>query len=120
MELRDKEELRSEILQSWLRNAWVYPLQGPDNRPYLRLTPGGRRKMRRRIVELEETRGVRGGDLARQEEAGTLPAERDKLELAMMVQAYTTERRFIESRGGSLGTPAVTLDEEPDDEGAGG
>jgi hypothetical protein len=38
----------------------------------------------------------------------------------MMVQAYATERRFIESRGGSLGTPAVTLDKEPDDEGAGG
>jgi hypothetical protein len=29
----------------------------------------------------------------------------------MMVQAYTSERRFIESQGGSLGTPAVTLDE---------
>ena len=76
--------------------------------------------MRRRIGELEETLGVRGGDLARQEEAGTLPAERDKVELAMMVQAYATERRFIESQGGSLGTPAVTLEEEPDDEGAGG
>jgi hypothetical protein len=120
MELRNKEELRNEILQSWLRNAWVYPLQGPDDRTYLRLTPGGRLKMRRRIGELEETLGVRGGDLARQEEAGTLPAERDKLELAMMVQAYATERRFIESQGGSLGTPAVTLEEEPDDEGAGG
>jgi hypothetical protein len=120
MELRNIEELRNEILQSWLRNAWVYPLQGPDDRTYLRLTPGGRLKMRRRIGELEETLGVTGGDLARQEEAGTLPAERDKLELAMMVQAYATERRFIESRGGSLGTPAVTLDEEPDDEGAGG
>jgi hypothetical protein len=120
MELRNKEELRNEILQSWLRNAWVYPLQGPDDRTYLRLTPGGRLKMRRRIGELEETLGVKGGELARQEEAGTLPAERDKLELAMMVQAYATERRFIESRGGSLGTPAVTLDKEPDDEGAGG
>jgi hypothetical protein len=120
MELRNKEELRNEILQSWLRNAWVYPLQGPDDRTYLRLTPGGRLKMRRRIGEMEETLGVKGRDLARQEESGTLPAERDKLELAMMVQAYASERRFIESQGGSLGTPAVTLEEEPDDEGAGG
>ncbi len=120
MELRNKDDLRSEILQSWLRNAWVYPLQGPDDRTYLRLTPGGRLKMRRRIGELEGTLGVSGEDLARQEEAGTLPAERDRLELAMMVQAYATERRFIESRGGSLGTPAVTLEGEPDDEGAGG
>jgi len=116
MELRGKEELRNEILQSWLRNAWVYPLQGPDDRTYLRLTPGGRLKMRRRIGELEETLGVKGGDLAKQEEAGTLPAERDKLELAMMVHAYATERRFIESQGGALGTPAVALEEEPDDE----
>jgi hypothetical protein len=120
MELRNKEELRNEILQSWLRNAWVYPLQGPGDRTYLRLTPGGRLKMRRRIGELEETLDVKGEDLAKQEEAGTLPAERDKLELAMMVQAYATERRFIESQGGALGTPAVTLEEEPDDEGAGG
>ena len=118
MELKNKEELRSEILQAWLRNAWVYPLQGPDDRTYLRPTPGGRLKMRRRIGELEATLGVKGEDLARQEEAGTLPAERDRLELAMMVQAYATERRFIESQGGSLGTPAVTLEE--DDEGAGG
>ena len=120
MELGNKEELRSEILQSWLRNAWVYPLQGPGDRTYLRLTPGGRLKMRRRIGELEGTLGVKGEDLARQEEAGTLPAERDRLELAMMVQAYASERRFIESQGGSLGTPAVTLEEEPDDEGGGG
>ena len=120
MELTNKEELRSEILQSWLRNAWVYPLQGPDGRTYLRLTPGGRLKMRKRIGELEGTLGVKGGDLARQEEAGTLPLERDKVELAMMVQAYAFERRFIESRGGSLGTPAVALEEEPDDEGSGG
>ena len=120
MELGNIEELRSEILQSWLRNAWVYPLQGPDDRTYLRLTPGGRLKMRRRIGELERTLGVRGEDLARQEEAGTLPAERDRLELAMMVQAYSTERRFIESQGGSLGTPVVTLEEETDDEGVGG
>ena len=120
MELRNKEELRSEILQAWLRNAWVYPLQGPDDRTYLRLTPGGRLKMRRRIGELEETLGVKGEDLARQEEAGTLPAEHNRLELAMMVQAYATERRFIESQGASLGTPVVTMEEEPDDAGAGG
>jgi hypothetical protein len=119
MELRDKEQLRNEILQSWLRSAWVYPLQGPDERTYLRLTPGGRLKMRRRIGELEETLGVEGEDLARQEEAGTLPAEREKLELAMMVQAYASERRFIQSQGGSLGTPAVTL-EEPGGEAADG
>ena len=117
MELRNKEELRNEILQSWLRDAWVYPLQSSDDRTYLRLTPGGRLKMRRRIGELEESLGVKGGDLARQEEAGTLPAERDKLELAMMVQAYTSERRFIESRGATLGTPAVALGEEADDKG---
>jgi hypothetical protein len=117
MELRNKEELRNEILQSWLRDAWVYPLQGSDDRTYLRLTPGGRLKMRRRIGELEESLGVKGGDLAGQEEAGTLPAERDKLELAMMVQAYTSERRFIESRGATLGTPAVALGEESDDKG---
>jgi hypothetical protein len=75
--------------------------------------------MRRRIAELEKTLGVEGEELARQEEEGSLPAERDRLELAMMVQAYTSERRFIESQGGSLGTPAVTL-EEPGDEDAEG
>ena len=74
--------------------------------------------MRRRIGELEKSLGVEGGELARQEEAGTLPAERDRLELAMMVQAYTTERRYIQSQGGALGTPAVAL-EEPGAEGAG-
>jgi hypothetical protein len=121
MELKNKEQLRNEILQSWLRSAWVYPLQGPDDRTYLRLTPGGRLRMRRRISELEETLGVEGGDLARQEEeeAGALPAERDKLELAMMVQAYTSERRFIESQGAALGTPAVTLEEESGEESPG-
>ena len=119
MDLGNKEELRNEILQSWLRNAWVYPVQGPGERTYLRLTPGGRLKMRRRIGELEGALGVKGEDLARQEETGKLPAERDKLELAMMVQAYTQERRFIQSQGGSLGTPAVTL-EEPGGEGADG
>ena len=115
MELKDKGQLRNEILQSWLKNAWVYPQQGPEERTYLRLTPGGRLKMRRRIGELEKTLGVGGGDLAKQEEAGTLPAERDKLELAMMVQAYTSERQFIQSQGGSLGTPVVTLEESGED-----
>ncbi len=117
MDLKNKEQLRNEILQSWLRSAWVYPLQGPDDRTYLRLTPGGRLKMRRRIGELEKSLGAKGEELARQEEAGTLPADRDKLELAMMVQAYTSERRFIESRGGTLGTPAVELEDEAEDEG---
>ena len=113
MELRSTEDLRNEILQSWLRSAWVYPVQGPEERTYLRLTPGGRLKMRRRIGELEASLGVKGDDLVRQEEAGTLPADRDKLELAMMVQSYTSERRFIESQGASLGTPAVELEDEP-------
>jgi hypothetical protein len=117
MELKDTGQLRNEILQAWLRSAWVYPVQGPEERTYLRLTPGGRLKMRRRIGELEEALGVEGEELARQEEAGSLPAEREKLELAMMVQAYTSERRFIQSQGGSLGTPAVAL-EEPDGEDA--
>ena len=119
MELRDKGQLRNEILQSWLKNAWVYPLQGPEERTYLRLTPGGRLKMRRRIGELESTLGVEGSDLLKQEEAGTLPVERDKLELAMMVQAYTSERRFIESQGTSLGTAAVTLKDDATLEGSG-
>ena len=116
MELRNKEELRNEILQYWLRSAWVYPIEGPDERTYLRLTPGGRLKMRRRIGELERALGVDGKELARQEEAGTLPVERDNLELAMMTQAYTSERRFIESQGTSLGTAAITL-EDPTPEG---
>ena len=111
MELRNKEEIRNEILQFWLRSAWVYPMQGPDEQTYLRLTPGGRLKIRRKIGELESALGESGEDLAKQEEAGTLPAERDRLELAMMVQAYTSERRFIQSQGGSLGTPAVTYEE---------
>ncbi len=117
MELRNKEELRSEILQYWLRSAWVYPTQGPDERTYLRLTPGGRLKMRRRISELEKDLGVEGVELAKQEEAGTLPAslERDRLELAMMVQAYDSERRFMQSQGAALGTPAVIL-ESPGEE----
>ncbi len=116
MELKDPNQLKNEILQSWLRSAWVYPLQGPDERTYLRLTPGGRLKMRRRIAELEEALGVEGEELARQEEAGSLPAERDKLELAMMVQAYSSERRFIQSQGGALGTPAVTIEEQAAEE----
>jgi hypothetical protein len=116
MELRNKEELRSEILQSWLRSAWVYPFQGPDERTYLRLTPGGRLKIRRRIGELERSLGVEGTELARQEQAGTLPAERDRLELAMMVQAYDTERRLMQSQGAILGTPAVTLEEQGEED----
>ena len=116
MELKDKEQLKTEILQSWIKNAWMYPVQGPEDRVFLRTTPGGRLKMRRRIGELEKSLSVKGEDVSKQEEAGTLPAERDKLELAMMVQAYTSERRFIESQGGALGTPAVALDEEPGDE----
>src|SRR5215204_1687824 len=115
MELRNKEELRSEILQYWLRSAWVYPVEGPDERTYLRLTPGGRLKMRRRIGELEKALGAEGTELARQEEAGTLPIERDKLELAMMVHAYDSERRLIQSEGATLGTPVVTL-EDPEGE----
>jgi hypothetical protein len=116
MELRNKEELRSEILQSWLRSAWVYPFQGPDERTYLRLTPGGRLKIRRRMGELERSLGVEGTELARQEQAGTLPAERDRLELAMMVQAYDTERRLMQSQGAILGTPAVTLEEQGEED----
>jgi transposase InsO family protein len=116
MELRNKEELRSEILQSWLRSAWVYPFQGPDERTYLRLTPGGRLKMRRRIGELERVLGVEGTELARQEQAGTLAAERDRLELAMMVQAYDTERRLMQSQGAILGTPVVTLEEQAEED----
>jgi hypothetical protein len=116
MELKNKEELRNEILQYWLRSAWVYPFEGPDERTYLRLTPGGRLKLRRRIGELERSLGVEGAELARQDEAGTLPVERDRLELAMMVQAYDTERRLLGSQGAALGTPAVSLQEETEEE----
>ncbi len=116
MELQNKEQLKTEILQSWLKSAWVYPMNTPDDRPLLRLTPGGRLKMRRRIGEFERALGVTGSEVARQEEAGTLPVERDILELAMMVQAYTSERRFIESLGMPLGTAAVTL-EDPEETG---
>ena len=116
MELKNKEQLKTEILQSWLRSAWVYPMQGPENQTFLRLTPGGRLKMRRRIGDIEESLGVKGNEVLKQEEARTLPAERDKLELAMMVQAYTSERRFMESQGTSLGTAAVTLEEDAPEE----
>ena len=78
MELKDTGQLRNEILQTWLKSAWVYPVQGPEERTYLRLTPGGRLKMRRRIGELEEALGIEGEELARQEEAGSLPAERER------------------------------------------
>jgi hypothetical protein len=111
MELKDKEQLKTEILQTWLRSAWVFPVQGPEEKTVLRLTPGGRLKMRRRIGEFERDLGVKGDDVARQDEAGTLPVERDKVELAMMVQAYASERRFIESQGTSLGTAVVTLED---------
>ena len=111
MELKNKEDLRAEILQLWLKSAWVYPMEGPDGQTYLRLTPGGRLKMRRRIPELEESLGVSGSELAEQEDAGTLPAEREKLELAMMVQSYTSERQFMQSQGNVLGTPAVEIKE---------
>jgi hypothetical protein len=116
MELKNKEQLKTEILQSWLKSAWVYPMQGPEDQTILRLTPGGRLKMRRRIGELEKSLRVKGSDVSKQEEAGTLPVERDNLELAMMIQAYTSERRFIESQGTSLGTAAITL-EDPTPEG---
>ncbi|MDP8940305.1 MAG: hypothetical protein M3N10_08445 [Actinomycetota bacterium] len=116
MELRNKEEIRTDILQSWLKSAWVYPAEGPGGQTYLRLTPGGRLKMRRRIRELESSLGVDGAALAKQEEEGSLPAEHDKLELAMMVQSYTSERRFIQSQGGALGTPAVEMQEAEETE----
>lgn len=112
MELRSKEEIRNEILQRWLRNAWIYPVEGEDNQTYLRPTPGGRLKMRRRIGELEGSLGVSGGELARQDDEGTLPADPERLELAMMVQAYTSERQFIQGQGTPLGTPAVELEDE--------
>ena len=115
VDLKNKDQLKTEILQSWLKSAWVYPVRGPEDKVYMRLTPGGRLKMRRRIGELENALGAKGTDLAKEDEAGTLPLERDRLELAMMVQAYTSERRFIESQGASLGTAAVTLGEaEPE------
>ena len=112
MELKNKEQLKTEILQAWVKNAWVYPVRGSENRNFLRLTPGGRLKMRRRIGEFERSLGVKGSDILKQEEAGTLPIERDKLELAMMIQAYLSERRIIESQGTTLGTSAITFEED--------
>ena len=111
MELKNKEQLKTEILQAWLRSAWVYPMRGPQEQTVLRLTPGGRLKMRRRIGALENALGIKANDALKQEEAGTLPVERDQLELAMMVQAYASERQFIQSQGTSLGTAAVTFEE---------
>ncbi|CAN5222649.1 hypothetical protein BH24ACT16_BH24ACT16_05620 [soil metagenome] len=116
MELRTKDEIRNEILQEWLRNAWVYPQQGPDEQQYLRLTPGGRLKLRRRIGEMESSLGLSGRELIKQEEAGEIPAEREKLELAMAVQAYTSERQLIQSQGGNLGASAVSTAEKTGEE----
>ena len=113
MELKDKEQLKVEILQSWLKSAWIYPMRGPEDQTFMRLTPGGRLKMRRRILEFEQSLGGKGNEVLKQEEAGTLPIEREQLELAMMVQAYTSERRFMESQGTPLGTAAVSLEEAP-------
>ncbi|WP_162924326.1 hypothetical protein [Rubrobacter indicoceani] len=107
MELQNREEIKTEILQGWLRAAWIYPMDGPEEQVYLRLTPGGRLKMRKRMKELEAETGQSGADLARQEEAGTLPVERGRMELAMMVQAYSSEREFIQSQGQALGKAAV-------------
>ena len=112
MELKNKEQLKTEILQTWVKNAWVYPVRGSENRNFLRLTPGGRLKMRRRIGEFERSLGVKGSDILKQEEAGILPIERDKLELALMIQAYLSERRIIESQGTTLGTAAITFEED--------
>jgi len=112
MELKNKEQLKTEILQSWVKNAWIYPVRGSENRNFLRLTPGGRLKMRRRIGEFERSLGVKGSDILKQEEGGTLPIERDKLELALMIQAYLSERRIIESQGTTLGTAAITFEED--------
>lgn len=116
MELKTKDEIRNEILQEWLRNAWVYPQQGPDEQQYLRLTPGGRLKLRRRIGEMESSLGLSGRELIKQEETGELPAEREKLELAMAVQAYTSERQLIQSQGGSLGSSAISSPEDANEE----
>lgn len=119
MELKTKDEIRNEILQEWLRNAWVYPQQGPDEQQYLRLTPGGRLKLRRRIGEMESSLGLSGRELIKQEEAGEIPAEREKLELAMAVQAYTSERQLIQSQGGSLGASAISVAEDTTEQNAG-
>lgn len=117
MELQNKEQLQKDILQSWLVNAWAYPVETPKGGTLLRVTPGGRLKMRRRIGELERSLGVQGRDILKQEEEGTLTIERDKIELAMLVRAYTFERALMEIEGMPLGTSAVTL-EEPTPEGS--
>jgi hypothetical protein len=116
VELKNKDQLKGEILQSWVKNAWVTPVQGPNNQPFLRLTPGGRLKIRRRIKEFEERLGVSGSELAKQDQENTIPVEREPLELAMMVQAYTSERRMMEAQGVTLGSSAVPLEEEPQEE----
>jgi hypothetical protein len=111
LELRNKDEVKTEILQSWVGSAWVYPTRGPDERPYLRLTPGGRLKMRRRIGELEAATGMSGPEALKGDRENTLPVERDKLELAMMFQAYSSERRLIEAQGILLGPTDVAVEE---------
>lgn len=117
MELQNRDDIRNEILQSWLRAAWVNPVEGPNDQVYLRLTPGGRLKMRRRIKELEGSLGESGAELVKQEEAGTLPVEREKMELAMMAQAYTSERKFIKSQGGELGSAVVEIEDSDEPRG---
>lgn len=112
MELQNTDDVRNEILQGWLRNAWVQPVDGPNEQVYLRLTPGGRLKMRRKIKELENSLGESGAELAKQEDAGTPPVEREKLELAMMAQAYISERKFIQRQGGSLGSAIVEVEDD--------
>lgn len=116
MELKTRDQIREEILQEWLRNAWIYPQQGPDEQQYLRLTPGGRLKLRRKIEEMEASLELSGRELLKQDEAGELPAEREKMELAMAVQAYASERQLIQSQGGSLGASAVSFTENPEEE----
>jgi len=113
VELQSNDEVRGRLLQSWLKNAWVYPVEGAEEQTFLRLTPGGRLKMRRRIKELEASLGASGVELAKQEADGTIATDPEKMELAMMVSAYTSERDFIASQGQSLGTAAVVVDEEP-------
>ncbi len=70
--------------------------------------------MRRRIKELEASLGVSGAELAKQEADGTIATDPQKMELAMMVSAYTSERDFIASQGQALGTSAVIAEEELD------
>lgn len=112
VELQSNDEMRGRFLQSWLKNAWVYPVEGAGEQTFLRLTPGGRLKMRRRIKELEASLGVSGVELAKQEADGTIATDPEKMELAMMISAYTSERDFIARQGQSLGTAAVVVDEE--------